>query len=170
MGYTTEFTGKFKLNKKLSPQMSMKLKHFADERHDPKDMPDYWCNWVPTYDDMGIVWNGAEKFYNYIGWLQYLIDNFLQPQGYQLSGDVEWEGESFDDTGTISVHNNVILAKKDIAYKIHILYEPSYLTHVSFSVSKRHMSKVSLSELIEDHYGHYGMNNSDTSFSYMNIR
>lgn len=45
----------------------------------PAGQPGLWCHWIP--DDIGesIVWNGAEKFYDYVEWLNYLIDHFLKP-------------------------------------------------------------------------------------------
>lgn len=61
---------------------------WSDER--PTVLPGYWCNWAPTKDGLGIEWNGGEKFYSWTEWLQVLIDHFLVPWGYQLTGGVEW--------------------------------------------------------------------------------
>lgn len=67
-----------------------------------------WCQWVP--DDAGTMlkWNGAEKFYNYIEWLKYIIEHFIEPWGYTLKGKVKWYGEDPGDGGTIKVVDNVV--------------------------------------------------------------
>jgi hypothetical protein len=70
--------------------------------------PGLWCQWVPTDDGTEIEWNGAEKFYHYIEWLEYIIENFLKPWGYKLNGLVEWQGEERGDTGVIQVVDNVV--------------------------------------------------------------
>jgi len=78
----------------------------------PSTQPGLYCQWIPTEDGTALVWDGNEKFYNYVEWLRYLIDTILAPRGYILSGDCVWEGESSDDMGKISVDNNVITVKK----------------------------------------------------------
>lgn len=74
--------------------------------------PGLWCQWVIEGNEL--VWDGGEKFYNYIEWLHYLIDNFFDPLGYELTGDIMWEGEDSDDCGTIHVVNNFIEIKNGI--------------------------------------------------------
>lgn len=71
--------------------------------------PGLWCQWI-VYEDM-LMWDGGEKFYEYEEWLKYLIDNFIEPSGYLLNGEVEWRGEDSDDIGTIVVVNNRIEMK-----------------------------------------------------------
>jgi hypothetical protein len=73
--------------------------------------PGLWCLWVPTPDGAGIEWNQVEKFYNYDQWLQYLIDQFLQPWGYTVSGSVRWSGEREEDVGILEVTGNVVRAR-----------------------------------------------------------
>ncbi len=75
----------------------------------PSGQPGLWCQWIPTSDGRGIQWNGGEKFYHYIAWLQYLIIHFLEPWGYLLNGSVNWMGEDPSDTGHITVENNLIV-------------------------------------------------------------
>ena len=171
MGYTTEFFGRFELNKPLTPGLFQYLSDFAESRHynispelimkidknwnehcylgdlgqkgqyyltkflpdydimhmsgdlkeeilkkgltcnynqTPEDVPGLWCQWIPSDDNMGIEWDGGEKFYEYIAWIKFLIEHFLAPNGYVVSGSVRWRGESFDDIGVIEVENNVV--------------------------------------------------------------
>ena len=69
--------------------------------------PSLWCQWIIN-DDGDLEWDGGEKFYSYEEWLNYLIDNFFEPLGYVLNGDIEWQGEESDDLGTIHVVDNVV--------------------------------------------------------------
>ncbi len=80
----------------------------VDGNRPPEGQPGLWCKWVPTEDGTAIVWNEHEKFYDYVGWLQYLIKNFLKPWGYTLSGKVRYQGEEYDDRGAIYVKDNKV--------------------------------------------------------------
>lgn len=77
----------------------------------PSTQPGLWCQWVPTDDGSELVWDGGEKFYNYVEWLQYLIDKILAPRGYTLNGECQWFGEERDDVGVIIVKNNKVTTK-----------------------------------------------------------
>lgn len=76
-----------------------------------KTQPGLWNKWVPTEDGTGIEWSGAEKFYDYVEWLEYMVENFLKPWGYTLNGSVKWRGEDFDDMGVITVKDNLVTTK-----------------------------------------------------------
>jgi hypothetical protein len=78
-----------------------------DYNNEPATQPGLWCQWVPSDDRQGIEWNGAEKFYNYVEWMNYLIENFLAPWGYTLTGRVDFQGESSDDNGRLVIVANV---------------------------------------------------------------
>ncbi len=68
--------------------------------------PGLWCHWVPNEDGTQLQWDEGEKFYEYEAWLDYLIDHFLAPWGYTVSGQVEYQGEERDDRGLIVVEDN----------------------------------------------------------------
>ena len=74
----------------------------------PSNQPSLWCQWTPSDAGDFIAWDEGEKFYNYIEWLQYIIDNFLKPWGIVADGTVKWRGEDFDDVGMIFVKSNII--------------------------------------------------------------
>jgi hypothetical protein len=78
--------------------------------------PGLWCQWVVSEDGTQLEWDGGEKFYNYVEWLEYLIGNFFAPLGYVLNGNVEFQGEDYDDFGTISVEDNIV----DIQYGMRV--------------------------------------------------
>lgn len=160
MGYTTDFEGRFKLNKPLDADTCVYLKRFSETRRmkfDPKvvgkeygidgefyvghhtdftdcfmgqvdrdfpglveynshpvTQPALWCQWIPSPDGEYIEWDGCEKFYGYVDWLKYIIKNFLAPKGYELNGEVKFQGEDYDDRGVIVVKNNVVEVINDI--------------------------------------------------------
>ena len=115
MGYTTDFTGHFKLNKKLDTdtheflnkfnrtrRMKRSIKGYGiegefyvdgtgqygqdydstvlDHNRPPRTQPGLWCGWTPNEDGTCIEWDGGEKFYEYVEWIEYLIDNVLKPK------------------------------------------------------------------------------------------
>ena len=156
MGYSTDFSGRFTLDKPLRPEHYTYLLRFnlvrhmkrdadkvaklndlarvavglpvgsqgcfyvgnwqddkfylddsvTDRNEPPSGQPGLWCKWRPT-EDHCIEWDGVEKFYDYVQWLVYLIDHFLEPWGYVLNGRVAWQGEDEEDRGTIVVVDNV---------------------------------------------------------------
>lgn len=77
-----------------------------DYNYAPKTQPGLWCKWIPSTNKKSIIWSGAEKFYDYIEWLKYIMNNFMIPWNYKVNGNVEWQGEDEDDQGTIIVNNN----------------------------------------------------------------
>jgi hypothetical protein len=77
----------------------------------PNGQPGLWCQWVPYHDGTAILWDGGEKFYNYVEWIEYLIEHFLAPWGYELNGEVYWFGEDRDDNGVICIEKNVVKTK-----------------------------------------------------------
>ena len=86
-------------------------KDVIDNNTGPNTQPGLWCQWIPTDDGYKLVWNGAQKFYNYIEWLHYMIDNFFEPWGYKLNGTIKWSGEYPEDIGKIVVKNNKVKIK-----------------------------------------------------------
>jgi hypothetical protein len=79
-----------------------------DHNSPAKTQPGLWCQWIVNEKENCLEWDGGEKFYNYEEWLDYLIDNFFEPLGYVLNGDIQWQGEDDDDCGTIHVEDNII--------------------------------------------------------------
>ncbi|MCI0560126.1 MAG: hypothetical protein MN733_16680 [Nitrososphaera sp.] len=79
-----------------------------DNNEPPSTQPGLWCQWLPSEDGNAIVWDCGEKFYDYIEWLQYMIDNFITRWGYKLNGSLTWQGEDEHDRGEIRVINNHI--------------------------------------------------------------
>jgi len=80
----------------------------VDYNRPPSTQPGLWCHLTPNNDGSALEWSGAEKFYHYKVWLNYLIDNFIRPWGYILNGRVTWSGEYFEDIGIIVVENNYV--------------------------------------------------------------
>ena len=66
------------------------------------------CHWKLTDDGMRLVWDGGEKTYDYIEWLDVTIGIF-EHWGITLSGSVNWHGDDDDDDGNITVLENRIV-------------------------------------------------------------
>jgi len=81
-----------------------------DFNEPPSGQPGLWCQWVPSEDGTSIGWNDAEKFYDYVTWIEYIIDNFLHPWGVKLDGKVTWQGEETDDHGIILITANKVVS------------------------------------------------------------
>ena len=90
-------------------------KSILDYNRPPVRQPGLWCQWIINYNGE-LEWDGNEKFYEYVEWLEYLVENFFAPLGYILNGDIEFQGEDYDDFGTIHVIDNVV----DTQYGIRI--------------------------------------------------
>ena len=73
-----------------------------------KGQPGLWCQWEINEDGTELSWNGGEKFYNYIEWLNYLIKSFFKPWGRKLTGELFWYGEEREDMGKIKVRDNEV--------------------------------------------------------------
>ena len=82
--------------------------NIIDYNSPPKTQPGLWCQWIPNEDGNEIVWDGGEKFYKYVEWLEYIIKNFLEPEGYVLNGEVDFQGEYYNDNGVIVVTDNKV--------------------------------------------------------------
>jgi len=118
----TTFLGKFALDKPLTAEHKGVLEEFWDEEHADetgqtgKDgKPDSaYCQWRPTEDGMGLEWDGVEKFYDYVEWLEYLISHFIKPWGYTLNGSVAWTSAIYEPArGTIHVRDNHVSATSE---------------------------------------------------------
>ena len=116
MGYTTEFEGKFSLSAPAPAEVVLAIRDLDGRKGKlppgTTPWPDGYCQWVLTADLTGIEWDGEEKFYDYVEWLQAIIDNVLKPAGVALTGTVKYQGESFDDAGTLSVVDGEVVTKE----------------------------------------------------------
>jgi len=115
MGYTTYFRGRFEFNKPLTDDMVKTYNEFQEKRHEDgyKDngKPSIWLAWeiVKEDDKFYLEWDGGEKFYKYVEWLEYVIKYIFKVWNAEISGVVEWRGEDWEDMGTIIVLDNVVL-------------------------------------------------------------
>lgn len=105
MGYHTEFSGEFELDRPLTSEHN---KILTDRKFTYEPKPYSMCQWVPSSDGEVIEWDGNEKFLDYIEWLKYLIQFYIKPWGYTLNGEVHWQGENILDEGVIEVTDNEV--------------------------------------------------------------
>lgn len=113
MGYTTDFNGQLKLSRTLSLKEKNEMDEISEKDwREDKTKPGYYCQWVVTDDGECLEWDGNEKFYDYVEWLDWLIKNFFEPKGVKLNGEIEWEGEEQGDVGKIIVKDNNMTTKE----------------------------------------------------------
>ena len=134
MGYTTLFSGNFKLNKTLTDEHS-KILHdlsWSEDWRDNDKMPDSYCKWAPNTKNNAIEWNEGEKFDYYIDWIKFIIKNHITPWGYIIEGLVFWNGESPGDVGVIYVKKNKVfsLEREDLVDWIKDNLSEEYLLKV----------------------------------------
>lgn len=159
MGYTTDFSGQFELNKMLDKETAQMITQLAQTRRmkrdttilkelgftgdygvegeffaegdystdvavesitdynrPPSSQPSLYLQWIPTEDWLGICWDENEKFNEYEEWIRYLIDKILEPKGYVLNGDIEFQGECFEDRGLLRILDNHLTVMTTITY------------------------------------------------------
>lgn len=81
----------------------------VDCNRPPQGQPGLWCQWIPTEDGTQLF-DCGEKFYDYVEWLEYLVEHFFDLWGHKLNGAIEWYGEDHDDRGVIYAKDNRIEA------------------------------------------------------------
>lgn len=82
--------------------------NIVDHNTPPETQPSLWLQWEISDDHEHLQWDGGEKFYSYVEWLEYLIEKIFDPRGYKLNGEIEWVGEDPDDRGMIKVSDNKV--------------------------------------------------------------
>lgn len=115
MGYTTSFEGKLDFSRVLTVTELRQLE--ALEKYDTQaeecskyadTHPDSYNQWSPDKDGSGLGWNGGEKFYEYVEWLEWLIENYFRPRDIVLNGILRYQGEEIGDIGRIEVKDNEV--------------------------------------------------------------
>jgi hypothetical protein len=112
MGYTTKFTGSIALSRKLTFNEARDLLEMADdcERTAKASGVRSYLQWVPTETLDAIVWDGNEKFYEYVPLMKWLCGSWLLERGIGANGELMWSGEDSSDVGQIIVRDNVVEA------------------------------------------------------------
>jgi hypothetical protein len=153
----------FVAHSKENPFGQNKDKSIIDYNRQPDSQPGLWCQWIiePVFpkDEINkerksfnavLKWNGGEKFYNYINWLDYLITYFFAPCDYSLSGVVLAIGESKYDATYIVVSNNIIYTYNAMEENVDDIIERDFQKN-SFILDDFH----SVYEEPDDIYGKY---------------
>lgn len=93
----------------------------------PRTCPGVWCRWTVTESILGdksyLEWNECDQYFDYIGWLKYLINHFIKPKGYTLNGQVMYFGDNEDDVGIITITDNTVETQsiKEMQEELHKL-------------------------------------------------
>lgn len=138
MGYTTDFFGEVRIEPPLNEAEVSYLQDFATTRRMDRtngpffvkgegfmgqgggpdkiinhnaphpSQPGLWCQWVATDDGTAITWDGNEKFYDSVAWMEYIIREFLAPSGAATRGIKESADERFKEFTFDHTLNGVI--------------------------------------------------------------
>lgn len=116
MGYNTYFSGEMNIEPPLTLEELNIINTFSAARHDGKDFPGIWCQWVASNDGKCIEWDTNEKFYEAKKWLEYLIKNYLSSK--ICNGDIYADGDAADDHWLLEIRDNVVTQKEgELVYK-----------------------------------------------------
>ena len=77
-------------------------------------------------DRQFIVPEQDESRHGFRLWLKLVIEHYLVPRGYVLEGEVTWEGEDRDDSGTIFVKDNQVEAVDDLIFNAGPSWAPNH--------------------------------------------
>ena len=99
--------------------------------------PTGYCQWILGEDDETLIWDGGEKFYYYVEWLEYLIKYIFGPWGIKLNGTVFWSGDDVLDTGKIVIKDNYI----SVYYPIYAKNINNVYCYVKWPESQEYMDE-----------------------------
>lgn len=108
MGYTTSFDGHFKFSRKLTDAEILYMHNIDNVGQPEVEYPNSYCQWEIDKYGYYLRWDNGEKFYYYVEWLEWLIENFFEPKEIELNGKMEWSGEEVKDNGVIVINDNKI--------------------------------------------------------------
>lgn len=120
MGYSTDFSGKFNITGDITVRFLRELEKANDGQpvesvigigREVVEAPDGYCQWELTDGYTSLQWDGGEKFYDYIKWLEWICAHFVK-DGIKLNGSVQWQGEEIGDVGIIRVKDNNVITEK----------------------------------------------------------
>lgn len=119
MGYSTSFEGQIEFSRELTireyrtlTKMNQSPEYCEQFTDTPDTIPASYMQWASNEDGTALVWDGGEKFYDYIHWLRWLVKHFFKPNGIVLNGTIKWQGEEIGDLGVITVVENKVTSRK----------------------------------------------------------
>jgi hypothetical protein len=103
MGYTTTFDGAITITPPLNEAEKEKADYwyFCDDKIE--GAPSSYCQWEVSHKGDSLKWDGGEKFYKSLEWMQWIID---QLPGHQFSGEIIAQGDEAGDVWKIVVKDN----------------------------------------------------------------
>ena len=71
-----------------------------------------WCRW--KIEGNQLLWDGREKFYNYVEWLEYINKNIFSKWDITFTDqtEIKWSGEDVEDCGVIYIEDGWIYDKR----------------------------------------------------------
>lgn len=127
MGYTTTFSGYLGFGRQLIVDEEKALETFVGQGRAFEGVS--WlsyCQWELNENKDGLCWDGGEKFYYYVEWLEYLNKTLFIPWGVPLRGTIEYSGEEAGDSGIIVAKDGKItqITIREMAKKLGFEFDP----------------------------------------------
>ena len=118
MGYTTKFMGSINVKGEDTnlDQFDSLMKRVYKARHGGNihvytGCPNLYLQWCFDRETCKIMWDGREKFYEYVEWME-LICKWACDLDLSLEGKILWRGEHISDMGVIIVEQNSVRLEK----------------------------------------------------------
>src|ERR1044072_21081 len=135
VAYLTRFNGSRRWDRLTGPYDTNDAGYYISGNNyrratPPPDQPGLWCPWTPTPDGTALAWDGCEKPYAAVEWMNLLIHHFLReeavasqplPDGWvrpcefdqftfnhSLTGGFHAQGAAKNDAWTLLVRDNVV--------------------------------------------------------------
>lgn len=121
MGYSTDFDGALTVSgdNAALDKFDVWMDELCETRHGGDwevwaGYPGFYCQWVFDRKTCTIEWDGGEKFYEYIEWLEFVLRK-CNELNLSADGKISWQGDGHQDRGKITVKKNQITVKKSQA-------------------------------------------------------
>lgn len=77
----------------------------------PVIQPSLWLKWkiITANGRDYLVWDGSEKFTEYVEWLEYILHRILDSRNNGLHGTVYYKGEDPEDRGVLTIQANMVI-------------------------------------------------------------
>lgn len=82
----------------------------------PFKCPGLWSDWILEKNGSILTWNGNEKSYDMVAWVQFLIKYIFAPNGHTVNGEINFQGEREPDSGKFIFKNNILMPNSDQPY------------------------------------------------------
>jgi hypothetical protein len=140
MGYSVYYSGEVEITPSLTEDDARTIRAFVNlEQTDETrplfaaiaassepDLPGYASLLTVSEERDAILPEEGESRHGLRLWLKLLIEHFLDPRGYVLNGEVEWDGEDIEDRGRLFIKDNQLEDVEDVIFNAGPSWAPNH--------------------------------------------